>query len=124
MSNYVKNPPDASSLMTSARSFGNYDLALALADLIDNSITAKSSRIDITCSFNDGKPVIRQEFYAEVARQMHVPAPIFKNPDPNSPRTARAASNKRVCNARMLVALGVDLDYRSHTEGLHAIFHH
>ena len=59
MSDYVKNPPDASSLMTSARSFGNYDLALALADLIDNSITAKSSRIDITCSFNDGKPVIR-----------------------------------------------------------------
>ena len=73
---------------------------------------------------SDGKPVIRQEFYAEGARQMHVPAPIFKNPDPNSPRTARAASNKRVCNSRMLVALGIDLDYRSHTEGLHAIFHH
>ena len=72
---------------------------------------------------SDGKPVIRQEFYAEVARQMQVPAPIFKNPDPTSPRTARAASNKRVCNAHMLVALRLDLNYRSYTEGLHAIFH-
>ena len=33
--------------MATARSFGNYDLSAALADLIDNSIKAKSSRIDI-----------------------------------------------------------------------------
>ena len=71
---------------------------------------------------SDGKPVIRQEFYVEAARQMHAPAPVFKTPDPNSPRTARAASNKRVHNARMLAVLRVHLNYTSHTEGLHAIF--
>lgn len=52
------NPPDAVSLMISARSFGNYDLASALADLIDNSIKARSRNIWITCLFNEGDPTI------------------------------------------------------------------
>lgn len=50
-SQIISNPPDAAALMTTARSFGNYDLAGALADLVDNSIMAKSRKIDITCSF-------------------------------------------------------------------------
>lgn len=56
---YMSNPPDAASLMMSARSFGNYDLAGALADLIDNSIKAKSKTIRLQCLFNDGDPEIR-----------------------------------------------------------------
>lgn len=55
---YLNNPPDASSLMMSARSFGNYDLASALADLIDNSITAKSKDIKLTCLYNNGDPYV------------------------------------------------------------------
>lgn len=43
----IPNPPESKSLMATARSFGNYDLSAALADLIDNSIKAKSKRIDI-----------------------------------------------------------------------------
>lgn len=43
----ISNPPVARDLMVTARSFGNYDLAAALADLIDNSIKAKASKIDI-----------------------------------------------------------------------------
>jgi hypothetical protein len=43
----VSNPPDSSALMATARSFGNYDLSAALADLIDNSIKAQSTTIDI-----------------------------------------------------------------------------
>ena len=43
----ISNPPDASSLMATARSFGNYDLAAALADLIDNSIRAESKKVSI-----------------------------------------------------------------------------
>jgi len=50
----ISNPPDASSLMLTARSFGNYDLAGALADLIDNCIVAKSTQIDIQCEYNEG----------------------------------------------------------------------
>jgi hypothetical protein len=53
----ISNPPVASSLMATARSFGNYDLAAALADLVDNSIQAKAKNIFI--SFEpDGKDVI------------------------------------------------------------------
>ena len=44
----ISNPPVASSLMATARSFGNYDLAAALADLVDNSIQAKAKNISIS----------------------------------------------------------------------------
>lgn len=53
------NPPDACALMTSARSFGNYDLARALADLLDNSITAGASSIQISCTYGAGNPEVR-----------------------------------------------------------------
>lgn len=56
---YETNPPDATSLMVSARSFGNYDLPAALADLIDNSIQAGAREITLTCRYNDGNPEIR-----------------------------------------------------------------
>ncbi len=55
---YISNPPDASALMTSARSFGNYDLPSALSDLIDNSIKARARTIQLTCVFNSGKPKV------------------------------------------------------------------
>ncbi len=44
--------------MMSARSFGNYDLAGALADLIDNSIKANAENIWISCDYNDGDPFV------------------------------------------------------------------
>lgn len=50
----VRNAPDASALMATARSFGNYDLAGALADIIDNSITARARLIEITCLYAEG----------------------------------------------------------------------
>lgn len=45
--------------MTSARSFGNYDLSSALADLLDNSIKARASRIEILCVRERGEPQVR-----------------------------------------------------------------
>ena len=59
MARRVTNPPDAKALMTSARSFGNYDLARALADLLDNSVSAGARSIGITCSYGAGDPEIR-----------------------------------------------------------------
>jgi Histidine kinase-, DNA gyrase B-, and HSP90-like ATPase len=56
---FEENPPDAASLMMSARSFGNYDLPGALADLIDNSIKAGAREISLTCDFASGAPEIR-----------------------------------------------------------------
>ena len=45
--------------METSRSFGNYDLQSALADLIDNSITAKCKKVEIYCDWNEGDPIIR-----------------------------------------------------------------
>ncbi|NBB12532.1 ATP-binding protein [Pseudomonas sp. SLFW] len=45
--------------MATARSFGNYDLAAALADLIDNSIKAKASRVDISFEPEGDDVVVR-----------------------------------------------------------------
>ena len=59
MVSYKNNPPDATSLMMSARSFGNYDLAAALADLIDNSIKAGARTVDLLCDHAGGSPEIR-----------------------------------------------------------------
>jgi hypothetical protein len=56
---FKSNPPDASALMTSARSFGNYDLASALADLIDNSIKARSTEVTIHCVRKSGEAQVR-----------------------------------------------------------------
>jgi hypothetical protein len=47
----VPNPPIAEDFMESARSFGNYTLAFSLADLMDNSITAKATKIDILADY-------------------------------------------------------------------------
>jgi hypothetical protein len=58
VSRIISNPPVAEDLMETARSFGNYDLALSLADLIDNSITANATEIKISMDFNDRDPVI------------------------------------------------------------------
>ena len=45
--------------MMSARSFGNYDLPGALADLVDNSIKAEAREVALICDFADGAPEIR-----------------------------------------------------------------
>ena len=50
-------PPRASSLIESMRDIG-YSFETALADIIDNSITAKSSQINIFCDADKTHPVI------------------------------------------------------------------
>lgn len=56
---FVANPPDAASLMTSARSFGNYDVPGGLADLIHDSIRARAKRVNLPCLYEQGNPTIR-----------------------------------------------------------------
>jgi nucleoside-diphosphate-sugar epimerase len=70
---------------------------------------------------SDGAPVPRAEYYSEVARQIGAPPPKFVAPDPLSPRAARAESNRRVCNNRMLAELRVTLMYPDYRAGLAAI---
>ena len=54
---YEYATPNAAALMQSLRAFG-YDTSTAVADLIDNSITAQASRIAIQFEWNDGHPWI------------------------------------------------------------------
>jgi hypothetical protein len=69
--------------MTSARSFGNYDLAGALADLIDNSIKARARHIELVCLFNDGNSEVRvvDDGYGMSQAELHAAMrPASQNP--------------------------------------------
>lgn len=70
---------------------------------------------------SDGHPVVRAEYYAELARLLHAPAPRFIDPPAASPVAARAASDKRVVPRRMFAELAPSLQYPSYREGLQAI---
>lgn len=50
-------PPSAASLTASMRDLG-YSLESAVADLIDNSISAEATRVDIYCEMNCEEPVL------------------------------------------------------------------
>ncbi|HVT27073.1 MAG TPA: NAD-dependent epimerase/dehydratase family protein [Lacipirellulaceae bacterium] len=69
---------------------------------------------------SDGRPVERGEFYREVARQIGAPAPRFAEPEPKSPRAARAEANRRISNSRMMAELRVTLAYPTYQAGLRA----
>ena len=70
--------------MTSARSFGNYDLSSALADLLDNSIKAKARSIEIKCIQKDDGPEVRilDDGFGMSAIELHrAMRPASTNPD-------------------------------------------
>jgi nucleoside-diphosphate-sugar epimerase len=70
---------------------------------------------------SDGSPVVRSEYYAELARLIEAPPPRFRVPDRETPASARAAADKCISNARMLAELRITLRYPSYREGLRAI---
>jgi hypothetical protein len=57
MAREITLPPSASSLSESMRDLG-YSLATAVADIIDNSITAEATEVDIFCDLTSGKPTL------------------------------------------------------------------
>ena len=52
-----KNPPSAEAMILSLRAMG-YDLSTAIADLIDNSITAGATNIHVDYDWNDGNLIL------------------------------------------------------------------
>ena len=70
---------------------------------------------------SDGEPVVRGNYYREVARRIGAPEPSFVEPDAATPAAARAAANKRIRNEKMSRTLEVRLTYPSYREGLAAI---
>ena len=70
---------------------------------------------------SDGQPVLRHEYYAELARLLNAPAPQFTAPPAASPAALRAASDKRV-NPRLLFSeLDPQLLYPDYRVGLASI---
>ncbi|HJQ80352.1 MAG TPA: NAD-dependent epimerase/dehydratase family protein [Lacipirellulaceae bacterium] len=76
--------------------------------------------LQIVC-VSDGYPILRGEYYAELARQIGAPPPRFVEPAPDSPRAERAVTNRRIRNTRMLRELNVKLAYPDYRAGLAAI---
>ncbi len=70
---------------------------------------------------SDGQPVVRAEYYAELAKLLGAPPPQFVDPPVGSPAAQRAASDKRLNPRRMLEELKPSLLYPSYLEGLRAI---
>jgi nucleoside-diphosphate-sugar epimerase len=70
---------------------------------------------------SDGHPVVRGDYYRELASLLGAPPPQFVTPDPTSPAAQRARSDKRVDNRRLLDQLRPTFQYPSYREGLRAI---
>lgn len=70
---------------------------------------------------SDGQPVLREDYYQELARLLSAPPPRFAPPDPSSSASQRAATDKRVSNRRLVSELGPRFQYPSYREGLAAI---
>jgi nucleoside-diphosphate-sugar epimerase len=70
---------------------------------------------------SDGAPVLRADYYAELARLLHAPPPRFLDPPPDSPASQRAASDKRINPRRLFDELQPQLEYPNYRSGLAAI---
>lgn len=70
---------------------------------------------------SDGQPVLRGDFYRELAKQSGAPAPRFAEPADAARANRRGSTDKRIDNTRMRQRLSITLQYPSYCEGLAAI---
>jgi len=70
---------------------------------------------------SDGHPVLRRDYFRQLAAGLGAVEPQFREPQPDSPARLRASASKRVSNRRLLSQLGCQLQYPSYREGLAAI---
>ncbi len=67
---------------------------------------------------SDGQPVVRSEYYAELARLLNAPAPQFATAANDPPIAKRGAADKRISNARMLRELAPEFLFPDYRAGL------
>lgn len=70
---------------------------------------------------SDDCPMLRGEFYREIARQCDAPAPTFIAPADDAPVSMRSESNKRIRNHRMKRDLLTQLQFPTYQQGLASI---
>ena len=92
----------------------------AKAHSSSNNTAFQRTAPEVYC-VSDGNPVVRGDYYRQVAQQIGAAAPEFVAPDANSPAAARAAADKRISNAKLVDAIGYKFTYPTYREGLAAI---
>jgi nucleoside-diphosphate-sugar epimerase len=70
---------------------------------------------------SDGHPVVRGDYFRELAALLGAPEPTFALPRRDAPAAQRASASKRVSNRRMVAELQFERLYPSYREGLDAI---
>lgn len=85
------------------------------ADVVMAAWSQSRRNLYVVC---DDHPVVRGEFYREVARQADVSEPRFVAPSEDASPRGRSDSNKRVRNRRMKEDLVSPLRFPSYREGL------
>lgn len=71
-----------------------------------------------TILVSDDHPVLRRDYYQEVARLYNADSPIFETPDKATLQTIRGGTSKRVRNGKMKELLKHELLFPSYREGL------
>lgn len=84
-------------------------------------LAAQRATPPATYVVSDGNPVLRADYYRELARLLAAPPPRFVSPAADSPAAQRAGSDKRINPARLFAELKPQLRYPSYREGLAAI---
>jgi len=69
---------------------------------------------------SDDRPIVRREFYREIAKRYGAPEPQFVNPPTDAPVKMRSSSNKRIWNRKMKRDLVPKLRYPTFIEGIDA----
>ena len=85
------------------------------AAAVDASWESATERLYVVA---DDRPVLRGDFYREIARQCDSPQPTFATAPPDAPVSMRSESDKRVWNRRMKRDLLARLRFPNYREGL------
>lgn len=87
-------------------------------DAVDAVLAAWSRAKQRRYVVSDDCPVVRGEFYQQVARQCGAPPVSFIEPRADAPVRMRSESNKRIRNRQMKRDLLANLKYPTYREGL------
>jgi len=103
---------------------GDPDRTLSLIH-VDDAARAAAAALDAPWPgplylASDDRPIPRREYYRVVAAFLNAPPPTYVAPAPGSPEAARDVVDRRICNRRIKVELGLCLRYPDVTAGVPA----